>query len=181
MVKAEREEDFPVDLEVQRKFALFVARPGASHAEGETDVVLVDLMERHIPMKHLAQDAVREQGVQALVVVQEACGALSNGEPLGEVLPGEIFEREFWVVLNRVDEGRQLEQTAYAAVGLDVSQDLLDDAGNGNSGRGTAGTRQARALRVQIGWDRRREGSGVNRTCRHRVPSCALAGRGYRR
>ena len=80
-------------------------------------MVLVDLMERHIPMKHLAQDAVREQGVQALVVVQEACGALSNGEPLGEVLPGEIFEREFWVVLNRVDEGRQLEQTAYAAVG----------------------------------------------------------------
>jgi hypothetical protein len=34
---------------------------------------------------------------------------------------------------------------------------------------------------VQIGWGRRREGSGVNRTCRHRVPSCALAGRGYRR
>ena len=96
-------------------------------------------MEWHIPMKHLAQDAVREQGVQALVVVQEACGALSNGEPLGEVLPGEIFEREFWVVLNRVDEGRQLEQTAYAAVGLDVSQDLLDGHCGDAPGKGAPG------------------------------------------
>ena len=149
--EGEREEDFAVDFEVQREFTLFVARPGAAHAEGETVVVIVDLMERHIPMQHLAQHAVGEQGVQALVVVQEACGALRNGEAFGEILPSEVFEGEFRVVLNRVDEGRQVEQTANAAVGLDVSQGLLDDAGNGKSGPGMARTRQRKTLREQTG------------------------------
>ena len=153
--EGKREEDFAVDFEVQRKFALFVAGPGAAHAEGETVVVFVDLMERHIPMQHLAQHAVGEQGVQALVVVQEACGALRNGEALGEVLQSEVFDREFRVVLHRVNEGGQVEQAAHAAVGLNVSEGLLDDAGNGKSGPGIAGRRKARALRGQIGWDRR--------------------------
>lgn len=149
--EGEGEEDFAVDFEVQREFALFVAGPGAAHAEGETVVVFVDLVERHIPMQNLAQQTVGEQGVQALVVVEETCGALRNGEASGEVLPGEVFEGEFRVVLNRVNEGRQVEQTTHLAVGLDASQDVLNDARNGKSGPDITGMRRARALPEQIG------------------------------
>ena len=128
-------------------------------------------------MKHLAQDAVREQGVQALVVVQKHAARSAMVSPWARYCQVRYLNANFGLFSTVSMKAGSLSRRRTRRWVWMFPRTCSTMPGTGIRDGALRGRARQGALRVQIGWDRRREGSGVNRTCRHRVPLCALVGR----